>query len=165
MVEIRKGRSPRGPRPSPRRYAVDSSQQSASMSSHPVHWSIPPTQGTVPTRPFLPQCTSFNPQRQGPRRTPVRWHGAGRVKCPRAPARKWRVTGRIEHPPPALGWGEVVHPIRPKTITRNPTIPQISYVCFKTDQVGYGRCGIRFPPAGHECSWQAFGLPSEGDRR
>jgi hypothetical protein len=33
----------------PRRYAVDSSQQSASMPSSPVHRSIPPTQGTVPT--------------------------------------------------------------------------------------------------------------------
>jgi hypothetical protein len=25
---------------------------------------------------------------------------------------------------PALGWGEVVHPIRPKTFARKPTIPQ-----------------------------------------
>ena len=30
---------------------------------------------------------------------------------------------------PALRWGEVVHPIRPKTFARTPTIPQkVTYV-------------------------------------
>ena len=31
----------------------------------------------------------------------------------------------------------------------NHTIPHESYVCFKTDQVGYRRRGIRFLPAEH----------------
>ena len=56
----------------PRRYAVDSSQQSASMSSHPVHRPIPPTQGTVPTLSFLPGRTSFKPLGSGTGRTSPR---------------------------------------------------------------------------------------------
>ena len=46
----------------------------------------------------------------------------------------------------ALGWGEVIHPNRPKTVARYHTIPQISYECFKTDQGGYMRRGIMYPP-------------------
>ena len=37
----------------------------------------------------------------------------------------------------ALGWGEGFHPNRPKTIARYHTIPQLSYKCFKSDQVGH----------------------------
>src|SRR5918993_5561422 len=39
----------------------------------------------------------------------------------------------------ARGWGEVVHPIRPKTIARYNIIPQKSYVCYKTRQHESGR--------------------------
>src|SRR5215208_4051516 len=53
---IEKGQSPEGPRPSPRRYAVDSSQQSTSMSSYPVHRPIPPTQRYSSNIILLPCC-------------------------------------------------------------------------------------------------------------
>jgi hypothetical protein len=50
----------------------------------------------------------------------------------------------------ALGWGEGFHPNRPKTVARKPHHTTESYVCFKTDRVGYRRCGIRFLPADHD---------------
>ena len=49
----------------PRRYAVDSLQQSTSMSSYSVHRSIPPTQGTVPTSFFYPNIPALNRKKQG----------------------------------------------------------------------------------------------------
>jgi hypothetical protein len=66
IASVRKGKSrrpssPLGPRPLPRRYAVDSTQQSTSMSGYPVHRSIPPTQGTVPTPFFFPNIPSLKP--------------------------------------------------------------------------------------------------------
>ena len=66
----RKSRSPEGPRPLPRRYAVDSSQQSTSMSSYSVHRSIPPTQGTVPTISFYPDIPTLNQNVGAPIRSP-----------------------------------------------------------------------------------------------
>jgi hypothetical protein len=59
----RKSRSHKGPRPSPRRYAVDSSQQSTSMSSYSVHRSIPPTQGTVPTSLLYPEISQLKTEK------------------------------------------------------------------------------------------------------
>ena len=54
--------APKGPRPLPRRYAVDSSQQRDPMSSHPVHRSIPPTtRGTVPTLFRFPNFPDLKP--------------------------------------------------------------------------------------------------------
>ena len=47
----------------PRRYAVDPFQQSAPMSSYPVHRSIPPTQGTVPTPLLFPGYPGLNPKK------------------------------------------------------------------------------------------------------
>src|SRR5918998_6095545 len=58
--------------------------------------------------------------------------------------------------------GEVARPVRPKTVARKPRYTTVSYVCFKTDRVGYGRCGTRFLPADHEYGWRIFGPPREG---
>jgi hypothetical protein len=67
----------------PRRYAVDSSQQSASMSSYPVHRSIPPTQGTVPTLLCFPNIPGLKPdathQKRGVASHPPKWDQA--KKC------------------------------------------------------------------------------------
>ncbi len=49
----------------PRHYAVDSSQQSTSMSAYSVPRSIPPTQGTVPTLIYYPNTPSLNPEKLG----------------------------------------------------------------------------------------------------
>jgi hypothetical protein len=54
----------------PRRYAVDSSQQSTSMSSYSVHRSIPPTQGTVPTSYYYPDILALNRKAGVPKRRP-----------------------------------------------------------------------------------------------
>src|SRR5919112_4908923 len=67
----RKSRSPEGPRPLPRRYAVDSSQQSISMSSYSVHRSIPPTQGTVPTPFYYPDIPAQTRKARASTRSPV----------------------------------------------------------------------------------------------
>src|SRR5215217_4253530 len=40
----------------------------------------------------------------------------------------------------ALGWGEVIHPNRPKTVARYHTIPQISYECFNLRSAMGGEC-------------------------
>jgi hypothetical protein len=39
----------------------------------------------------------------------------------------------------ALGWGEGVHPIRPKTIARYDIIPHESYACFNPPRKEAGR--------------------------
>ncbi len=55
-----KGRyTPKDTRPLPRRYAVNSTHKSASMSDYPFPGSIPPTQGTVPTPFCFPNIPSF----------------------------------------------------------------------------------------------------------
>jgi|SRR5215203_6711253 len=48
----------------------------------------------------------------------------GKAKS-RSPVGPWPVDARDgQDRADALGWGEVVHPIRPKTFARNHTIPQ-----------------------------------------
>ncbi len=65
-IDARTGPEPlSGLRPSPRHYAVGSSQQSAPMSGHPVHRPIPPTQGTVPTVIVYPAYPHFKPEKAG----------------------------------------------------------------------------------------------------
>ena len=65
-VNTQKGRSPSRTPALPRRYAVDSTQQSTSMSGYPVHRSIPPTQGTVPTLFCFPNILSSKPYKPKP---------------------------------------------------------------------------------------------------
>ena len=56
--------------------------------------------------------------------------------------------GRIEHAP--LDGGRASTPTDLSPSPANYTIPYESYVCFKTDRVGYRRCGIRFLLADHD---------------
>lgn len=70
--------------PLPRHYAVVSFQQRNSMSSYPVHRSLPPTRGTVPTPFRFPNVPSTKPVKQipAPMRTPA-LPNPGPQGCPR----------------------------------------------------------------------------------
>jgi hypothetical protein len=53
-----------------------------------------------------------------------------------SPARKWRARGRIEHT--LLDGGRALHPNRPKTFARHPTIPQkVTDVSIYDKEPGY----------------------------